>query len=310
LPDTILEVLPKNSFAFRDLAILSVNAADIGRLTIVRAGRTDLLEPSKGGEPNRWRLRQPFDAPADTRSVTQALAVLSNLRADQFITDSASDGKQFGLDHPLLEIAWDSDRTHRLKIGSPVPRAAAYYARTDGSPFVFTLKADVLRPFEAEFRDHVVLSFPAAKAQRLVLRWRWPRRTVAFRRRAQPAPGQPEWVDEPGSDATGLDQSRTGAVVKALSQLETQRFVQYDGEIPAFTGLLRPRLIVEVVLGSSEPPRVLRVGYPANDEYVFAAEGTSGSGPVFLLSAMAWDALISSGERFDPLPDRVFAPEP
>ncbi len=110
LPDTILEVLPKNEFAFRDLTMLSINPADIRKLTVTRAGRTDELEPNKGGEPNRWRLRRPIDAPADTRSVTQILAMLSNLRADQLITDSVGDGKNFGLDHPLLEIVWETDR--------------------------------------------------------------------------------------------------------------------------------------------------------------------------------------------------------
>ncbi len=116
LPDTILEVLPKNIFAFRDLTILTLNPADIRKLTLTRSGRTDVLEPSTTGEPNRWRLRQPINAPADTRSVTQVMAMLSNLRAEQLITDTVGDGKKFGLDKPLLELAWETDRTHRLKI--------------------------------------------------------------------------------------------------------------------------------------------------------------------------------------------------
>ena len=32
------------------------------------------------------------------------------------------------------------------------------------------------------------------------------------------------------------------------------------------------------------------------------------SGAVFLLPAAAWDALIQSGEKFNPLPANVFAP--
>jgi hypothetical protein len=46
------------------------------------------------------------------------------------------------------------------------------------------------------------------------------------------------------------------------------------------------------------------------DGFLYAAEGTSSSGPVFLLANLAWDALIASGERFDPLPADVFAPAP
>ena len=177
-----------------------------------------------------------------------------------------------------LEIAWETDRAHRLKVGSPVPRAAAYYAQAEDLPFVFTIKTEVLKPLEAELRDHVVMTFPAARAERMVLTWGWPPRTVAFRHRSQSPKGQPDWVDEPGSDAAGFDQSRMPALVKALSQLEAVRFVQYDGEIPPYTGLHRPRLTVEVMLSAAEPTRVLRIGYPTNEGHVFAAEGTSGSG--------------------------------
>ena len=165
--------------------------------------------------------------------------------------------KQFGLDQPLLEIGWESDRTHRLKVGAQVPRTAAYYAAVEDQPYVFTLRAEVLKPFEAEFRDHVVMSFPLAKAERIILRWGWPKRTVAIRHRTPTAKGQPEWVDEPGSDAKGVDLSGASALVQALSHLETIRYVQYSGDIPPLTGLTRPRLVVEVNLGPDAPPRVL-----------------------------------------------------
>ena len=49
LPDTILEVLPKNIFAFRDLTIVSLNPADIRKLIVKRGGRTDELEPKHDG---------------------------------------------------------------------------------------------------------------------------------------------------------------------------------------------------------------------------------------------------------------------
>ena len=86
--------------------------------------------------------------------------------------------------------------------------------------------------------------------------------------------------------------------------------MQYEGEIPLFTGLHHPRLTIEVILSAVEPTRVLRIGYSTNEGHVFAAEGTSGTGPVFLLPAAAWDALIQSGERLKPLPPNVFAPAP
>jgi len=305
LPDTLAEVLPKNPYSFRDRSILAVKLEQVKKLIVSRPGRIDELAPRQGGEPNKWRMRRPVDAPADTTSVTQALASLANLRAEDFASDTIGDGKPFGLDRPAIEVTWDTDKTYRLKIGASVPKTSTFYAALDDRPYVFTLSNEVVGLFEAEFRDRHVMSFPANRAERVVLRW--PNRSLAIRRRVQPPKGQPEWVDEPNQDTRGIDLSMTGALVNGMSQLQTPRFTQYEGLIPAYTGLLRPRLVVEISLGREEPPSALRIGDTVG-ELIFGAEGTASSGPVFLLPATAWDALIMSGERFDTLPANVFAP--
>jgi Domain of unknown function (DUF4340) len=308
LPDTLLDVLPKNALAFRDRSVVSPAPATVRKLTVTRAGRIDELVPEEGGKPNRWRMRRPIDAPADTRTITQILAILANLRAEGFISDNQKDATKFGLDRPLLEVEWETDQPHRLKVGAQVPKEPAYYAATGDQPFVFTLRAETLKPFEAEFREHLVISFPLAKAERMVLTWSRPNRTVAFKHRPPTTKGQLEWVDEPGTDAGGMDLSAASALAEAVSHLETIRYVQYDGEIQPFTGLIHPRLTVAVSLGANEADRIIRVGYAASPGLIYAAEGTSPQGPVFLLPAVSWDALIQSGQRLPPLPDDVFTP--
>jgi hypothetical protein len=310
LPDNLLEVLPANDLAFRDHTVLRLNPAEIRKLIVKRGGRTDELVPEQAGAPHRWRVVQPAPAAADTRSVTQALSVLANLRAETLISDSGKPPRQYGLDHPLLEVIWETgtDHAERLKVGARVPRTLALYAELEEPAYVFTLRGDVLKPFDAEFRDHVVMTFPLTQAERIVLNWGWPKRTLALRHRTPPQKGQSEWVDEPGSDARGIDLSGTTALVKALSHLETIRFIQYSGDIPPFTGLTRPRLVIEVGLGPKAPPRVLKIGDSTPDGVVFAAEGSGSAGPVFILPAASWNALIQSGERFEPLPRDVFAP--
>ena len=128
---------------------------------------------------------------------------------------------------------------------------------------VFTLPATTVRLLDAEYHDHRVMSFPLARARRIVLRF--PGRTVALRHRPPQTRGQVEWVPEPGSDAEGIDLSRIGSLVATMSQLETLRFIQYDGELPADTGLAHPRLKVEVTLGPKDPTQVLRIGNNADD---------------------------------------------
>ena len=72
LPDTLMDVLPKNPFAFRDRRSSRRIPASIRKLTIRRGSYAVELEPEKSGGPNRWRMRSPVDAPADVGTVTQA----------------------------------------------------------------------------------------------------------------------------------------------------------------------------------------------------------------------------------------------
>ena len=131
LPDTLLDVLPKNAMAFRDRSIVSISPADVRKLIITRAGRIDELVPEQSGEPNRWRMRRPIDA------------------AGRYPLDHADPGDpresaSRGISSPTHKktrpsSAWTSrcsrssgrrDGTHRLKVGAQVPREPAYYAAT------------------------------------------------------------------------------------------------------------------------------------------------------------------------------------
>ena len=201
LPDTLMDVLPKNPYAFRDRNILSENPASIRKLTIRHGTYTVELEPDKSGRPNQWRMRLPVDAPADLTTVTQTLTTLANLRAEEFTAVPVSESQGIGLDRPTIEVVWESDGVHRLKIGAPVPRSLNFFASIDGNPLVFLIAATTARVFDAEYHDHHVMSFPAARAQRILLRW--PNRTVALRRRLTETRGQVEWVPSPAPRRKG-----------------------------------------------------------------------------------------------------------
>ncbi len=307
LPDKILEVLPKNPLAFRDRTVVTDRPDRIKRLTIRRGSRVNELVPDSKGEPNAWRMLRPVEARADTPTITQVLTMLCSLRAQDFAASNVAEAKGSGLDRPMMQIDWESDGSHYVKIGAPVPRSANFYATSDGEPMVFTLPATIVRALDAEYHDHRVMSFPTAGARRIVLHFFG--RTVALRHRPPQARGQVEWVPEPGSDVNGIDLSRIGSLVQTMSQLQTRRFIQYDGELPADTGLIRPRLTVEVIVGGEPDARqVLRIGDNAGDGTVCAAMGTGPSAPAFLLPGPPWNELIRSGERLPDLPEDVFAP--
>jgi Domain of unknown function (DUF4340) len=327
LPDTLLDFLPRNRLAYRDRGVLSINPATVTKLTLNREGTITVLEPDRSARAaNHWQMVAPIAAPADVRAVTQLLALLSDLRAEEFTADAVGDGKIFGLDQPPLVVAWDSEappgRTsnaespaqksttatssgRRLRIGKPVPgKPGTFYAAVDAQQLVFTLGAPAVQAVLAEFHDTLVLSFPSDSIRRLVLRV--PGRTLTLFRNPQPGGGPADWKPEPGTDTSGIDLSRFSDLVKQLAELRTSKFLQYNGPIPAATGLARPRLTVELGSDPDKPPHVLRIG-ETKGGFVVAAAGTSDAGPVFLLPAAAWNAFISvAGEG--ELPASPFAP--
>ena len=193
LPDMLLDVLPRNRLAYRDRGVLSVNPAAVTRLTLIREGITTVLEPDRSSSAaSQWRMVAPVLAAADFRAITQLLALLSDLRAEDFAADAVGDGKSFGLDQPLVVVSWNSEAAPggtgkpeppaqksatstssggRLRIGKAVPgKPDTFYAAVDAQPFVFTLGAPAVQALLAEFHETLVLSFPADSIRRLVFR--------------------------------------------------------------------------------------------------------------------------------------------
>ncbi|MGC8638330.1 MAG: DUF4340 domain-containing protein [Isosphaeraceae bacterium] len=329
LPDSLLDVLPRNTYAFRDRLVLSVSPTSVSKLTVIRPGVRTVLEPDRSAQrPNRWRMVEPSKAPADNAATTQVLALLSDLRADELVAELTGDGKPFGLDHPSIVASWilgttqgqtsspdvkskpaapasSSHSAGTLKIGKPVPgKPGTFFAMVEGQPFVFSLGTVAVQALEAEFHDTHVVSLPPDSIRRLV--FRVPGRTLAFVRAAHPTGSPADWSPEPGTDASGVDLSRFHDLVVHLSQLRTTRYFQYDGPFPVSAGLDRPRLVLEfhTVDGKS---RIVRFG-ATTGSMIFAATGTGNSGSIFLLPAVAWNALIQSFTSGQELPQNVFAP--
>ncbi|WP_165249023.1 DUF4340 domain-containing protein [Paludisphaera soli] len=319
IPDVFLSALPATSFAFRDLELPAVQPTSVARLTVVRPGRTTVLEPGDpSGAPNRWRMVEPAKADADARAVTAALARLADLRAGSFVADARGDLARFGLDSPLLEVRWEvrpsgsgeapAPGAQSLRIGSAVPNdPQKYHGTLTDFPAVFTIDAASLVPFTAEFRDTRVLSFKPDAVRRLTLRTET--RSLAYTRRRHALGTPADWSAEPGTPSQGVDFSRFDDLVEALSELRAERFIQYEGPFPPEVGLGTPRLDVRVSLDGDAPPARLRLGAALGEAYVCGATGEGDSGPVFILRAPAWEALIQSAEGgLPPLPADPFAP--
>ncbi len=328
LPDTVLELLPRNRLAYRDRTIQTLNVARVSHLTIERGGATlQLVGPDAPGSSVHWRLTSPVEAQADDEAVTKVLLLLGNLTAEQLVTDQPADDRTYGFDKPLVAASWTmrpageeanrakekakgkdkaraEESTGTLRVGAKVPGGEDRYANVVGSPVVFTLGPEAVQPLLGEFHDRRVLAFPPGLVERLVLRW--PDRLISFVPRDRPGGQAPEWRPEPGVDTTGLDVSKLSALVQGLSSLNADRFVQYRGIFPAAAGLEHPRLSIEVQLGGGLGAKRLRLGSQAPDGPLYATAETGAAGAVFTLAGPAWTELARTPRRPSDLPENVF----
>jgi hypothetical protein len=319
LPDTLLEVLPHNEFAYRNRSVVTLSPSAVERFTIERDGRKFVLAPGKSNAPNSWRMEAPVEAPANEEAVTRALMMLSQLTAERLEATLPTDEAAFGLNAPTLRVMWTTrpqadDKngssepvTKTLRVGSKVPGKDSKFASVSGSPFVFTLTDASLQPFQEEFRSRRVLSFSSKQVERLILKW--PGRTLAFSHYATPQRGSSNWDAEPGADTSGFDASRLESLASDLARLQTRKFFQYSGPIPEATGLAKPALVIEVRLSGSAGTRRLRVGKAAEPGEFFATTAEGSEGPVFLLSGTGWAALVTA-PVVNKLPNDVFTPPP
>jgi hypothetical protein len=332
LTDKFLSALPKNEFAYRDLAVVRFGPEQVRRLTVERPGSEVTVQaPGSGSTATHWRMVEPVDAPADEQAVTGLLMGLSNLRAERWVRARVGDGREYGLDAPRLRVKWTLETespdftgsklkakpktpppaptTKVLRIGRASGPMGPSFANIEGDPKVFSLPPATVEALGIELHDRTVLQYPGDKVERVV--FRWPTRTLALRRPSETAnPGAP-WQPEPGYDPSGFDPSRVGAIVTSLSDLKTPRFFQYRGAIPSASGLLSPRLTLQVWTDGAPAPKELKVGAPLGDSQAYATTSPGAEGAVFALpTGPAWDALIRTPTRPGDLPDDVFTPSP
>ena len=320
VPDNVLEALPTGPLAFRDRSLLAQDRSGFERFT-VRDGRREAVVEGPahpvGANPFLdWRMTEPSPAPADPQAIARLAVLLSGLRAESLVAESAPDPKAYGLDDPTLAIAWTlrpaairkgTPATRVLAVGGEVPgRKGVRYARISGDPLIFTLAPQAVDILRAELRDRRVLEFPAEKASRIVLRW--PGRSITLDR----DPSSTSWEPGPGADLSGFDLARVTPLIQALSRLNALRFAQYEGPFPADSGLSPPAFTAQITLEGDPTPRVLHLGAgtPGLVAGRFATTSTStsagGSGLIAVLPDVGWSTWITPPGRADELPEDVF----
>ena len=322
LPDSLLSVLPKNDFAFRDRSVLRLQPAKVARLSVLHNRRlVTVVAPGSGSKSLNWSMAVPDGGRPDVTSVTGLLMALSTLTAESWESDQAGDGRAWGLDAPWLTISWlapdestaktkseGNAESRSLKIGKTLPKSDSYYATLDGDPRVFSLSAAVVSALQIELRDRTLLSFPPARVAGVT--FRWPERTLALERLPTPDGTPPAWQASPGYDPSGFDVSHFNTTIAALNDLKATRFLRDDGPFPASAGLSPQRVTIEIQVADENTPRVLRIGNDFDKDQVHATFAPGSEGPIVALPvSRELLGLLREPSRTGDMPSEPFVPD-
>ncbi len=327
VPDKFLESVPRSAFSMRERIVLRLDPAQLDTVTLDRhTGSLSMRAPSDPSDGGLWQVIKPNAGATDPETLGRLFALLTGVPAEAYIAENVADLSKYGLKVPALRFSWTSrppsatpekpkpgvpalqrgPETGAILLGEPVPgKDGARYAMIEGKPTVFAMAGALVRIFEAEFRDRLVVSFPMEKVKRVV--FRWPNLGLALVPPPKDRAGEPWQFDGPIVAQPGFDTARVGGLVKLLSDLKTERFTLPPGKIPADTGLDSPRLRIEIYFDEGIPPRVLRLGRSNGNGSLFSTNEPGPLGPVFLLGEDVWNEWLRPAKLGDELPSDVFA---
>ncbi|MBI3467196.1 MAG: DUF4340 domain-containing protein [Planctomycetes bacterium] len=284
--DGLWELLNRDYLAYRTKQLLTFSRGDVAKLSIHREDKTTSVERKQEGEAKKevWRMTEPVDAPADSKSVSDILFDLSPLTAKKFVAEGVTDFEPYGLHEPKIRatvtLKAEGDKKpdqHVLLIGGEVEGDGGHYAKLGDADLVFAVDQRTVGDLNAELHDHDLLKFDIPKVEGLTLTWPDAKLELAYKK--------PEGKTEKqwsvlGDEDFKLDADKTRAVGTFLSTLSTDKFAQYQGDFKEEYGFEKPALLIEVKLEGDSTAKTLRIGSAAQGEkrYVATAEKSGGVG--------------------------------
>ena len=264
--ESLAQTLDQRPNDLRDRKIVRLNPDLIDRITINTKGQPSAQLSRKEG---RWVISDQNDAPADTDAVNHLFDTLNSNDVSRFVSDSASDLINYGLDAPSLEFAfssYSSENTAEENAGETrlatlaIGRAEneTYYARVEEEPYIVALPkriVDQLPTNDFSFRSHEILNLPRTELASVEITRKGA--TVVLTRNAK---GQ--WVVAGGNG--GQNDLAIQTFLNTLSGLQAVAWVS-EKSLPS-----EPTEETIVIHRKSEPQEiVLQIGEkaPEGDEY-------------------------------------------
>jgi Domain of unknown function (DUF4340) len=146
--------------------LISLTAADVHKLSLVRNGETLTLERDGAGP---WRLTAPLQAAADETEANSAVDALASLRLERVVEKEAKDPAAYEI--PKTEVSlWVKGREApvRLLVGMENPLDRTLFAKRSDDPRIVLLPSTLKTTLDKtvfDFRQKDVFKFTAAEVR-------------------------------------------------------------------------------------------------------------------------------------------------
>ncbi|MBI5115934.1 DUF4340 domain-containing protein [Candidatus Poribacteria bacterium] len=229
--------------------LLPFKLEDATALVLKKAGETILAE-KKG---DKWVIREPIAAPAEQKTVEQALRALSELKYEREL-GAQTDLKPFGLGEPEMGI--EIQGTHgdigKLLLGAATPDGANLYAKKAEDQKVYTVAASVKASIDRtlfDLRDKSVFDFAVPDVKGLAVSLG----DKVFMFEAVP---KDDWqMTTPEKHPADSDRIRT--LLDSVKYARAQKFVEEEAPDMDKYGLSSPRGRIELAFSDGKKALLL-----------------------------------------------------
>ncbi len=248
--------------------LISLTAADVRKVSLVRDGETLTFERDESGP---WRLSSPIRAAADEYEVGSLVDALASLRIERVVEKEAGDPAVYEI--PKTEVSlWVKglDAPIKLLVGMENPLDKSLFAKREDDPRIVLLASSLKASLEKkvfDLRDKSVFKFTAADVQSIEVR----AKDVSWRA------GRVEsgWLLEEPVAALAV-KSKVDSLLDSLSGLRAQAFVSEDKDPAALKefGLDKPEAEVILSLPASNQEIVFALAKKGEAQYASTSVST------------------------------------
>ena len=185
IESSVLDDFTKSPSDLRDREVLNFSPEAVTALYLrvgdapeVHCERQIALNGETAGDVGEWKMIQPVEAKADTRSIQEIVAALAGLKAVVFEADGDYDPANYGLSRPKITVALqftDDAPKQELQIGSDAGTDGRIYVARPDRHAVYTVNREIYTKLDRtvfDLRDKRVIDFQRTATHRFTLRQR------------------------------------------------------------------------------------------------------------------------------------------